>query len=927
MRFSSLRLAFRIAARDARRTKGRSILVVILLGLPVFVVTVGASLIASLDPTPAEAAARAMGTADASVSWDYDVGIVQDPIDTAMAWPKEDIDADPVEHTEAEILARLPEGSSLTELTTGSTRVSAPAGLDRLGLLGIDLSNPVTDGILTMLRGEAPGDGEVVLSQAAAEHLHLNIGEPVRLNDLDAEFTISGIVESPNDLGRRFAAAAPEVIGGNHDTWLADTPDPIAWDQVLEYNRSGMAVYSQSVAADPPPTPEDVAYRTSPNTEELGMIGFLIGMIALEIVLLAGPAFVISAKRRSREFALLGAHGASPAQVRRIVLASGVFLGSVSALASLGLGAATAFAATPLAESLAGERIAQFRILPEITIPAAALAVVTGLCAALIPAYTTARQPIAAALSGRRGTTRSRKRWVILGLAMVVAGAGCAAFGVQDSTVAIMLAGLGIAELGLVLCTPALIGLISRLGRFLPLSPRIALRDAGRNRSSAAPAISAIMAVVAGGIAMTMFAVGDTDRSTQTGTSEPIGSISADIAMYHEDSNDVGNPQDNRALVAESAETVVSAMERTLPTTKTYLLNRLECPPLPEDSGWCEVHIVPPKVTSCPFDPHIPLSKADQAAAVANPHCKKSDSIPAGSFSNGSFVLDAETLAVITGADDDDVAAAAKVLDAGGVVVNNADLIDGDTATVEVRGYDDSDADYQVKDSATIPAYTLTSGSLSPEQVLYGEKAAAAMGLVKSESVFVFASTSREPTPREQDAFSQALISADLIGEDQSDEPSAEGEISVYWEVIEQPSPPIDQTLPMYGLALGSGLLVLAATAVATALAAAESRRDLSTLAAIGASPSMRRKLSLFQAGVISLAGAVLGVIAGVGASYAAMISLNSQLALRYPRSNLYSLAPPWLNIIVALAVVPLVAMLGAGLLTRSRLPSERRSG
>jgi putative ABC transport system permease protein len=33
----------------------------------------------------------------------------------------------------------------------------------------------------------------------------------------------------------------------------------------------------------------------------------------------------------------------------------------------------------------------------------------------------------------------------------------------------------------------------------------------------------------------------------------------------------------------------------------------------------------------------------------------------------------------------------------------------------------------------------------------------------------------------------------------------------------------------------------------------------------------------------------------------------------------------PWFNLGVALLVVPVVAMLGAGLLTRSRLPVERR--
>ena len=38
-----------------------------------------------------------------------------------------------------------------------------------------------------------------------------------------------------------------------------------------------------------------------------------------------------------------------------------------------------------------------------------------------------------------------------------------------------------------------------------------------------------------------------------------------------------------------------------------------------------------------------------------------------------------------------------------------------------------------------------------------------------------------------------------------------------------------------------------------------------------------------------------------------------------------YPVTVPWINLGVALLLVPVVAMLGAGLLTRSRLPIERR--
>ena len=51
----------------------------------------------------------------------------------------------------------------------------------------------------------------------------------------------------------------------------------------------------------------------------------------------------------------------------------------------------------------------------------------------------------------------------------------------------------------------------------------------------------------------------------------------------------------------------------------------------------------------------------------------------------------------------------------------------------------------------------------------------------------------------------------------------------------------------------------------------------------------------------------------------------NRNLRDVWPVPTPYPIAVPWLNVGVALIVVPVVAMLGAGLLTRARLPIERR--
>src|SRR5258705_6136470 len=115
-----------------------------------------------------------------------------------------------------------------------------------------------------------------------------------------------------------------------------------------------------------------------------------------------------------------------------------------------------------------------------------------------------------------------------------------------------MLAGLSVGELGLVLGTPALVGLIARIGRVLPLAPRIALRDAARNRAAAAPAISAVMAAVAGAVALGIYF--DSDRLQQAASFEapiPIGNASVYISDAKSDPNQSTTPSAPSAVLVE----------------------------------------------------------------------------------------------------------------------------------------------------------------------------------------------------------------------------------------------------------------------------------------------------------------------------------------------------------------------------------------
>ncbi|BCB89769.1 hypothetical protein Psuf_070820 [Phytohabitans suffuscus] len=115
-------------------------------------------------------------------------------------------------------------------------------------------------------------------------------------------------------------------------------------------------------------------------------------------------------------------------------------------------------------------------------------------------------------------------------------------------------------------------------------------------------------------------------------------------------------------------------------------------------------------------------------------------------------------------------------------------------------------------------------------------------------------------------------------------------------------------------LAVVSGVVTLAASAVAVGLATSEMRTDLSTLAAVGAGPRLRRRIAAAQAGLIVGIGALLGTVGGI-APAAGMVAFRDDLQWHVP----------WLPLAVTLLVAPALAVTAATLLTRPRLVLVRR--
>lgn len=937
---TSWRAALRIAWREARRAKGRSALVAIMLALPVLALSAAAVTTDMMSLTGAEKATQRMGAADARIQWDTRRPMTQmpDPADgTAFAdaygagpsFVAEVSDADRP-GTQEELVELLP-GSTVVPVRRGTVVVRTPYGLGQPDAVMVDANHPLTRGYVELLAGRAPtARTEVALTRQAMGWLEAGIGDEVTVmaGTTERRYTVVGQVEFPSllDSVLLFAydaddTAVREWFSLRENTWLVDTPEPIDWDKVLELNRLGIVVVSRAVLEHPPADDEVPMLQAGWETgsvvqpEDVAIAVLVSGLALLEVVLLAGPAFAISARRRQRQLALVAANGGTPAHVRRIVLADGVVLGLLGAGLGLALGVTGAFLARPwFEETIAHHRGGAWRVFPEALVAVTGLAVVTGVLAALVPAFITARQDVVASLAGRRGVTRSRKRWVVVGLAMAGLGAAITYGGTVTFETTIMLFGLVIGELGLVLCTPALVGLVARVGRLVPLAPRIALRDAARNRAAAAPAISAVMAAVAGSVALGMFL----DSRTTHERRLYVQQVPTDtVRVYFGYGGD--DPHDSPSLAA-----IEQSMRSALPVAEVYPVNATICPEGAPEWGSCELQAL--INDDCPQllalqSGELPTLE-ERRAAADNPACDPRNL----SDTTRVLVIDEDALAAFTGASGNDLRAAREVLAAGGVVVRSPLLItDGEVTLAVLRPDPDADPEALARgtgeltpgrggvlvwpgytvDYVTLPGYLLTT-AVGPGPAVVTPATVARLGLDSDESALI-GTTTRPPTAADEER-ARLLLQP----------------FEAFPQVERGYQPRYDEILLV--LLAASAIITIGAAAVGTALAAADSRQDLSTLAAVGASPRLRRGLSVSQSWVIAGLGSILGTAAGIGTAVAVLAVYARQYGeTLWPVDPPPTPVMPWSILLITLIVVPGIAVLGAGLFTRSRLPIERR--
>jgi putative ABC transport system permease protein len=924
---SGWRPALRIAWREARRHRGRTALVAVLVALPVLVGAFIDVVVRTADPPAEETVSRFMGaTADAYVQIASCLPITEVAYQNHQPFWSGDCAGERPADDVVDLAAVLPPGSRWIQAPEGGdgSRFSHGERSLRTSLMQLDTTSPLAEGLLRLRDGRLPRTPrEVALTTEAAGALQVAPGDVITSRRTGA-VTVVGTVVEPSCLSCEAVYGLPgwfrsaEGTGGGlggklagsfggFGSFLVDLPDSVdPYRLQHELLSQGVLLAPRAEAIDPPPPPPD--YTNEFDGTGFAILGLVVGFGLIEVCLLAGTAFAVGARRQVRDLGLVAAAGGEARHIRRIVLAQGVVTGLVGSLVAIPLVIAGVVVFRPGLERLNGALMGPLDIRPLELLPLVGLGVLAGLAAALVPAFTAGRLSVLDALNRRFKATSLAAQWPRLGLVFFLAGSGLAALGswlwlraeqnyeqtvngmsvqftreqalrvqsgyegAPSSTpyVAMLLTAFALAALGLALLAPTLVATVARAARRLPLSARIGLRDAGRHRHRTGPAVAAIMGAVAGSVALAFWAVAEDDYRDRTYPwAVPEGWVQVGLFTSEQDLAP-GAVDDIRRLAPEM-----------LPVRDVLQVSTVVAPVSSGGPG-------PAPGAGPGFSP---------VWAEARPQSCPSEDGSSGPSSGLVGVADPATLAIVYGQIPDAVTGA---LNQGKAIVTDCALIGNGRVALAYEGlYPVTVSKDDLPEPVTMPAVLAERPRyFGFPSVLLPPASLDRLELTTTPGRPVIATT-RTPSRAEERAFADVL--ADRY-------PDAD-----VWVQVER-GYRSENALVLAILTAGCAFVTLVGTAIAVVLSAVEGRSDHATLLAVGADPRRRRSLAMAQAGTVGLLGVGLGVVLG-GIVGEAMLGADIERPLILPWSTLA-------QIVIG---IPLLGVLIAGIFTRSRLPMVRR--
>lgn len=898
------RVALRLARRESGRSRGSSVLIVALIALPIMTLTGTLAAFTSTIPTAEQYLSAQLGQTQTQIHVAAPVGtrLRQSPTSPDMFLPEDDQASrdtpTPTDQTPVDPATLLPAGTRVLKISTATVTAITPGGIATFPALVGRAGDAVFAGRYDVTAGYAATDGSEALATASAlDRLDLGIGDTLRLRDPDRSFTITGIIDVADQPRRTETLVLPAAEPGELTGARWFLPDlALSWPEIQKLNADGVTALSRPVALDPPGVGGfldqplvTTASRIVPFLTP-GAIG--IAFVAYQVILLAGAAFAVGARRQQRSLATVASVGATARDLRRIVMAQGIVLGAAGAVVGVGLGLVAGWIVTLLLTDGSRTLFWGFTPNPWITAAIAVFAVLVGITAALLPARTAARFDVLAALRGARTPQRVNSARPVWGSILIVVGIGLTVLGTvgmlvlqsdtdlarssstpRNAAMISIVVGAVVAQLGVIVAAHWLLSVLSRpLARF-GLGARIASRDAAANAARSVPAIASIAAVVF----VAVFATSVTSATAaSTARNYPYDAPAGSVY--------IGLLQSSEHALAHARD----ALKQTSPS----------------EIGWLGS---PRAKTESSRDVPFALAMSDASCDDDRAGVKTVSCVRAQQQVSALVITDRASLPALLGHAPDPAALA--VFDDGGAVVTDPFFTAGSRAQLAWWPVD------SLRNGTGGPPAT-TSSPPTRTQTLPAvlDQASVAVGyrvLISTDTAI------RLDMP----IYDSALIAAydEPVPDRTIDQLNARGANGDFYAYVV--TGPESSGLLVLLIMGATTVLMLAASAVTLGLSRADGRADDATFAAVGAAPGLRRRIAFWQGLVICGVGALTGALAGLLSAWAIIVSVPPDAVAALSLADV-----PWPALATIAIGLPLLVAVSAALISPRRPTLVRRT-
>jgi len=482
----------RHARRAFRQNLGRSLLIVAVIALPIGLAITVASAQRSLMVSGAQQAEWELGNASAVL---FPSGELVGPSGVAV----------PVEvgaEVDAVIAPLLAVSADVLPISTGYLRI----GRESARLVATDMGHPLYTPTFSEFVGTIPrNDGEAAVSRPLAKREGLSLGDTWEVPGVGPRTVVATYVVSESkgsyaitlslgdaELVRRVTETSGFGPAANPRYFLTPAGEQVV-PELEGYLLQPVQPWSDGEGAV-------LAVDKPPVLASFVSIGLLI-----EAGLVASAAYATGVRRRIRELGLLASIGATPSQVQRAVVSESVVVAAVAVPFGLVLGIAGSFATLPLVRRVAEHVVDGVGVRATDLIGPAIVGAVATVLAAWVPARLAGRVPVLTAMAGRVPSRAVRGRAVPLGFAALGLGAlgvflsGELARGEGSESTAVILLALSIlATLGGAAAIGTwVMGRVAARADRLPVLARLVARDGGRQQVRSAVVVGALVVVAA----------------------------------------------------------------------------------------------------------------------------------------------------------------------------------------------------------------------------------------------------------------------------------------------------------------------------------------------------------------------------------------------------------------------------------------------